>query len=89
MPRIQIPSLLRPLCSGERELTVPGGKLDAVLRAVDELCPGFYDRVVDSEEHRVRVELAIALNGEVVNLYLHEFVAEDANLAIVPAIAGG
>lgn len=89
MPRIAVPSLLRPLCDGTRELVVSGATLEAVLRAADEQCPGFYERVVDVEEHRVRLELAIAMDGEIVTLYLHEPIAEDAHLAIVPAIAGG
>ncbi len=89
MPRITVPSLLRPLCDGRNEVEVPGGTLDAVLRAADKECPGFYERVVDTEENRVRVELAIAMDGEVVTLYLHEPIAEDAHLAIVPAISGG
>ena len=89
MTRIAVPSLLRPLCNGTTEIEVPGGSLDAVLRAADEQCPGFYERVVDAEENRVRVELAIALQGEVVTLYLHEHIDDDAHIAIVPAIAGG
>lgn len=89
MTRIAVPTLLRELCSGTREITVPGGTLENVLRAADGQCPGFYERVVDAEENRVRLELAIAMDGEVVTLYLHEFVRDDAHLAIVPAIAGG
>lgn len=89
MTRIAVPTLLRELCNGTREITVPGGTLESVLRAADEQCPGFYERVVDTDENRVRLELAIAMDGEVVTLYLHEFVRDDAYLAIVPAIAGG
>jgi hypothetical protein len=68
---------------------VPAGTLDAVLRSVDEQCPGFYDRVVEAEERRLRLELAIAVDGEVVRIALHHPIREDAHLAIVPAIGGG
>lgn len=89
MARLSVPSLLRPLCNGETEIDLPGGTLEALLRAADVQCPGFYERVVDAESHRLRVDLALALDGEVVTLYLHETIDDDAHLAIVPAIAGG
>ena len=89
MPRIAVPTLLRELCNGTREITTPPGSLEQVLRAANEQCPGFYERVVDTEQNRVRLELAIALDGDVVTLYLHEYVGEDAHMAIIPAIAGG
>ncbi|MDZ7729521.1 MAG: MoaD/ThiS family protein [Dehalococcoidia bacterium] len=89
MPKISVPTLLRPLCDGAREVQVPGGTFESVLRSIDEQCPGFYDRVVDPEENRLHVDLAVALDGEVVTLYLHEPVAEDAHLSIVPALGGG
>ncbi len=89
MTKIAVPSLLRPLCNDAKELDVPGGTLESVLRAADEQCPGFYEKVVDTEENRVRPDLAIAIEGEVVTLYLHEPVAGDAHLAIVPALGGG
>lgn len=89
MPKITIPNLLRPLCDQTGDIVVPAGTLDAVFRSVDEQCPGFYDRVVDTEEHRLRLELAIALDGEITRLSLHQQIREDAHLAIVPAIGGG
>ncbi|MGI8926824.1 MAG: MoaD/ThiS family protein [Tepidiformaceae bacterium] len=87
MPSVWIPSLLRPLCAGARRLEVPGTTLGEVLLALDSRCPGFYDRVVASG--RVRPELAIALDGEVLSLPLHEPLLPGAELTIVPAIGGG
>ena len=82
-----VPSLLRPLCAGATRLEVDGATLAAVLRALDARCPGFYDRVVDNGA--VRPELAIAMNGEILHLPLHEPIAPGAELTIVPAIGGG
>ncbi len=84
---VWIPALLRPLCGGAERLEVEGETLGAVLRALDLRCPGLYDRVV--EDGRVRPELAIALNGEILAIALHELIAPGAELTIVPAIGGG
>jgi hypothetical protein len=58
-----------------------------MLRTLDARCPGFFDRVV--ENGRVRPELMFALDGEVIPLALHDTLAPNAEIAIVPAIAGG
>jgi len=50
-------------------------------------CPGIYGRVV--ENGRVRPELAIAMNGEILTLALHTPIGADSELTVVPAIGGG
>jgi sulfur-carrier protein len=87
MITIVIPVLLQPLCSGERRLEVEGATLGEALRALDGACPGIYDRIV--EEGRVRPQLAIAVNGEVYQMPLHERLKPGTELTIVPAIGGG
>jgi molybdopterin converting factor small subunit len=87
MATVAVPALLRGLCGGARHLDVPGATFGAVLRALDERCPGIYDRVV--EDGHLRPELAFAIDGEVVGLALHDVVSADAEIAIVPAIGGG
>ena len=82
-----IPALMRPLFGGINRLEVEAATLDGVLRALDERSPGFYDRLV--EDGRVRPELAIAVNGEVYQMALHERLAPTTQLTIVPAIGGG
>jgi sulfur-carrier protein len=82
-----MPSLLRSLCGGAAHIEVSGATLAEVLRETDLRCPGFFARVV--EDGRVRPELAIAINGEVVSLALHEPIPPGAEIAIVPAIGGG
>lgn len=87
MPNVIIPTPLRDLCAGAAHLDVPGTTIGDVLREMDLRCPGFYARVV--ENGRVRPELAIAINGEMESAQLHDAVAATAEIAIVPAIAGG
>lgn len=87
MVRVIIPAALREFCAGAAKLDVPAGTVESVLRELDGRCPGFYARVV--EEGRLRPELAFALNGEVYRLALHDLLAPDTELAIVPALGGG
>lgn len=87
MPNVIIPTPLRDLCAGAAHLDVPGATIGEVLREMDSRCPGFYARVV--ENGRVRPELAIAINGEMESAQLHEAILASAEIAIVPAIAGG
>lgn len=85
--RVFVPSLLRPLCGGAPTVDGPAGTLAALLRAIDDACPGFYARLV--EDGRLRPDLALAVNGEIIQVGLHEVIQEGTEIAIVPAIGGG
>jgi molybdopterin converting factor small subunit len=87
MIAIVIPALLQPLCDGRRRLELEATTLGAALRALDAECPGTYDRIV--EDGRVRPQLAVAVNGEVYQMALHERLVPGTELTIVPAIGGG
>ena len=87
MPNVIIPAPLRDLSAGASSLEVPGGTLEEVLRAVDQRCPGFYARIVDSG--RIRPELAVAVNGELESAHLHNPIPYNAEVVIIPAIGGG
>lgn len=87
MASVVVPALLRGLCGGAPHLDVPGPTIGAVLRELDARCPGIYVRLV--EDGHLRPELAFAIDGEVVGLALHDAVAPEAEIAIVPAIGGG
>jgi molybdopterin converting factor small subunit len=84
-----VPATLRDLCGGSAKMDLPATTVEALLRELDRRCPGFYERVVDQERGRMRPELMFAIDGEVVSLALHDTLAPGAELAIVPAIAGG
>ncbi len=87
MATVIIPATLREMCAGTSKLEVPGSTVGEVLREIDARCPGFYERVV--ENGRIRPELAVALDGEILSLALHDTVEPNAEIAIVPAIGGG
>ena len=87
MAKVWIPALLRPLCDDNAHMTVTATTLKELLMALDEQCPGFYDRVV--ENGRIRPELAVAINGEAESFPLFEPIGPNADVAIVPAIGGG
>jgi molybdopterin converting factor small subunit len=84
---IVVPALLQPLCDGRRRVEVDAATLGEALRALDAACPGIYDRIV--EDGRVRPQLAVAVNGEVYQMPLHERLRPGTELTIVPAIGGG
>lgn len=87
MAIVILPALLRDLCGGATRLEVHGLTLGEVFRAVDEQCPGIYARIV--EHGRVRPELAIAMDGEILTLALHTPIGPATELTVVPAIGGG
>ncbi|MGH2632371.1 MAG: MoaD/ThiS family protein [Tepidiformaceae bacterium] len=87
MAIVIIPATLRDLCAGTSKLDIPAATIEELLRGIDLRCPGFYARVV--EDGRVRPELMFAIDSEVVPLALHDTLAATAEIAIVPAIAGG
>ncbi len=82
-----IPALLQSLCDGQRKLEVEASTLGQALAALDAICPGTYERMV--EDGRVIPQLAIAVNGEVYQMPLHERLKPGTELTIVPAIGGG
>ncbi|MCZ2108296.1 MAG: MoaD/ThiS family protein [Dehalococcoidia bacterium] len=87
MAMVIIPAALREMCAGMSKVEVPGANIGEVLREINARYPGFYERVVESG--RIRPELAIAMDGEILSLALHDAVGPNAEIAIVPAIGGG
>jgi molybdopterin converting factor small subunit len=87
LANVVIPALLRPLCDNQTKITVPATTLNELFKALDEECPGFYDRVI--EDGKLRPELAVAIDGEAEQFPLWEKLRPDAEVAIVPAIGGG
>ena len=87
MPVVLIPSLMRDLSGGLDRVEVEGVTLRQVIRNVDARFPGFADRVQEGD--RIRPGLSFAIDGAVVSSGLVEPVPADAQIAIVPQIAGG
>jgi myo-inositol-1(or 4)-monophosphatase len=87
MATVIIPSLLRDLSGGHSRVTVSGSTLRQVINNLDAQFPGMKARLVDSD--LLRPEIAIGLNGEEIAAGLSEPIPDDAEISIVPAIAGG
>jgi molybdopterin converting factor small subunit len=86
MASVWIPALLRPLAGGAESVRVSGATLAEVIADLDRQHAGFRDRLV--ENGAVRPEIVLTVGGvEASNLATP--VADDADVHIVPAIAGG
>jgi molybdopterin synthase sulfur carrier subunit len=87
---VRIPTQLRPLAGGAKELSVEGTTVGEVLKALDAAHPGFADRLFD-ESGGLRRFVNVFLAEEDVRFLdgLNTPVAEGQTLSIVPAVAGG
>jgi molybdopterin converting factor small subunit len=86
MATVFIPSLLRPLADGATTLQVPGRTLREVIDNLGLTHGGLRDRIVDGDG--VRPEIMIAIDSDEA-FDLNAPVAADAEVHILPAIAGG
>ncbi len=87
MATIWIPSLLRPLTEGKRQVTATGATVGAVVDSLEAAYPGVRDRLCDGD--RLRPGIAIVIDGVTGSVGLLEPVKPESELHIVPAIAGG
>ncbi|MBK6742266.1 MAG: MoaD/ThiS family protein [Hydrogenophilales bacterium] len=73
-----------------RTITAPAGSVAEVLRAVDELAPGFSDYIVD-ERGALRRHVNLSINDTIVidRRNLSDRVPEGATLFIFQALSGG
>ncbi len=87
---VRIPTQLRPLAGGAKELSVDGTTVGEVLKALDAAHPGFADRLFD-ESGGLRRFVNVFLAEEDVRFLdgLNTPVIEGQTLSIVPAVAGG
>ena len=73
-----------------RTITVPPGSVAEVLRALDQIAPGFSDYVVD-ERGALRRHVNVSINDAQVidRKTLSDHVPEDGTLYIFQALSGG
>jgi molybdopterin converting factor small subunit len=84
--RVWVPALMRPLAGGAESVEASGATLRDVIDDLDRRHPGFRDRL--TEGGAIRSEIVLTVAGvEAPNLAAP--VAPDADVHIVPAIAGG
>jgi molybdopterin converting factor small subunit len=87
MPTLWVPALMRDLTGGRHVVDVEGETVRQVLEDLDRRYPGFKARLFEGDG--LAPSLQIAINGDPVTTGLMERVPPDAELQIVPAMAGG
>lgn len=87
MAIVHIPTQMRSLACGRDRVEAPGSTLRQVIEALDADCPGMKDQLI--EDGKIRSQLAIAVDGAVVESGLVAPVADDAEIYVIPAIGGG
>ncbi|MGB0147275.1 MAG: MoaD/ThiS family protein [Ilumatobacteraceae bacterium] len=84
---VRIPTTLRPLSGGEKQVEVAAGALSDVITALEGAHPGFADRLLDeSGDLRKFVNIFVDVR------YLEGLstpVADGVTVSIIPAVAGG
>jgi molybdopterin converting factor small subunit len=88
--RVRVPTILRTYTAGESEVTADGETLSAVLDSLDASYPGIKGRIVDDEGALRRFVNVYVGNDDVRFLDgLETAVADDAQISVIPAVAGG
>jgi molybdopterin synthase sulfur carrier subunit len=87
---VRIPTQLRNLSGGAGEVTLEGGTVAEVLKALDAEHPGFAERLYD-EAGSLRRFVNVFLAEEDIRFLdgLETPVTDGQTLSIVPAVAGG
>jgi sulfur-carrier protein len=88
--QFRIPGPLRRLSDGQVTVDVQASDLASAIEALDARYPGFRDRLLD-ENGELRQFVNVYLNDEDVRLGsgLSAKVAEQDEISIIPAVAGG
>jgi hypothetical protein len=87
LPTVYIPALLHSASGGRSQLDVPGATVRQVIEAVEAVCPGMRDRLVEGD--RLRPNISVAVDGEISPLGLLEELRPDSEVHFVAAIKGG
>jgi sulfur-carrier protein len=90
MPTIKVPPVLRSQTEGEAEVTVDGGTVGEVLRALAERHPATREQLFSSEGDLNRY-VNVYLNDEDVRVLdgLETSASKSDTVVILPAMAGG
>jgi sulfur-carrier protein len=87
MAIVHIPNHMRHATGGAATVALPGGRLGKVIDALIAAHPGLRDEIM--LEGHVRPDIAIAIDSTVTANSPLEDVPDDAEVHLVPAIAGG
>ncbi len=86
MPTVFIPPQMRDLTAGESEVAAVGATLRDVLRTLDRVHPGLWDRVVVGDA--IAPGMAVSIDGSMTSRLLTA-VRPESEVHFLPAIGGG
>lgn len=88
--RVRVPTILRTYTAGESEVTADGSTLSDVLDSLDASYPGIKARIVDEQGGLRRFVNVYVGNDDVRFLDgLNTPVQDNAQVSVIPAVAGG
>ena len=87
---VRIPTTMRPLTGGDKQVSVEPGTLSDIVAALDTAHPGLGDRLVD-EDGALRKFVNIFVDDDDVRYLdgLDTKVVDGITVSIIPAVAGG
>jgi molybdopterin synthase sulfur carrier subunit len=87
---VRIPTTMRPLTGGDKQVAVEPGTLAEIVEALETAHPGLGDRLVD-EEGQLRKFVNVFVDDDDVRYLdgLDTAVADGITVSIIPAVAGG
>jgi molybdopterin synthase sulfur carrier subunit len=87
---VRIPTTLRPISGGNKQVEVAAGSLAEVLAGLEAAHPGFADRLLD-EDGAMRKFVNIFVDDDDVRYLdgLNTTVKDGITVSIIPAVAGG
>jgi sulfur-carrier protein len=87
---VRIPTTLRTLTGGQSEVSLEGSDVRSVISNLDGAHPGFADRLLDDEGNLRRFVNVFVADDDIRFLDgLDTPVPDGAEVAIIPAVAGG
>ena len=87
---VRIPTTLRTLTAGKSEVSLDGSNVRDVLASLDQVHPGFADRLLDDDGNLRRFVNVFVADDDVRFLQALETPVPDGEtVAIIPAVAGG
>ncbi len=79
---------MQKLTDGQRQIEIEGETVRQVIDNLDTRFPGFKARICNDED-RLKPEIAVAVDGEVVTTGLRAKVGKESEVHFLPALAGG
>jgi sulfur-carrier protein len=86
MPRVHLPSLMRPLAGGATWVEADGATLRSVIDDLDRRYPGLRERIIG--DGSIRQDVMVAIDADEVR-DLDAPVAATSEVHVLPGIAGG